>query len=90
MADLWELTALELAAAIRNGDASACDAVEACIDRIDAVNGKVNAVTVVYADEARAAAAGAAGRRATEGRSLDRPGRHGCRPAGCRRRAQSR
>ena len=64
MADLWELGALELAAAIRNGDASACDAVEACIDRIDAVNGKVNAVTVVYADEARAAAAAADAKQA--------------------------
>ncbi len=64
MADLWELGALELAAAIRNGEASACDAVEACIDRIDAVNGGVNAVTVVYAGAARAAAAAADAKQA--------------------------
>ncbi len=35
MADLWELSALDLAAVIRNGDASASDAIEACINRID-------------------------------------------------------
>ena len=52
MAELWELNALDLAAVIRNGDASAGDAIEACINRIDAVNDEVNAVTVVYADEA--------------------------------------
>ena len=57
MADLWELGALELAAVIRNGDAGAGDAVESCINRIASVNGEVNAVTIVYAVEARAAAA---------------------------------
>lgn len=64
MADLWELNALDLAVAIRSGDASACDAIESCIARIDAVNGEVNAVTVVYADEARAAAAAADAKQA--------------------------
>ena len=64
MAELWELGALELAAVIRNGDAGAGDAVEACINRIDAVNGAVNAVTVVYTDEARAVAAAADAKQA--------------------------
>ena len=67
MAELWELNALDLAAVIRNGEASAGDAVESCIKRIDAVNVEVNAVTVVYADEARAAAAAADAKQAAGG-----------------------
>lgn len=65
MAELWELSALDLAAQIRAGAASAGAAVESCINRIEAVNDKVNAVTVVYAEEARAAAAAADARQAT-------------------------
>ena len=64
MSELWEMGAVDLANVIRNGEASAADAVEACIARIDAVNGDLNAVTVVYADEARAAAAAADKRQA--------------------------
>jgi amidase len=56
MADLWQLGALELAELIRKGEASSRQAVESCLGRIDAVNPELNAVVVVLADEALAAA----------------------------------
>ena len=57
--DLWRLSALELAEAIRSGRASSREVVEAHLRRIDAVNQSVNAVTVVLAEQALEAAEGA-------------------------------
>ncbi len=57
MADeLWRLDATALAALIRAGRVSAREAVEAHIDRLNAVNPRINAVVRVLADEARAEA----------------------------------
>jgi amidase len=56
MAALYELTATKLASMIRSGEVSSRDVVESHLARIDAVNGRVNAVTVVLADAALAAA----------------------------------
>lgn len=50
------LSALELAAAIRSGEVSSRHVVEAHLERIDAVNGSVNAVVRRLDDEALAAA----------------------------------
>ena len=46
MKDLWKLGALETAAAIRARKISALDAVGAAVDRMQAVNARVNAVTM--------------------------------------------
>jgi amidase len=59
MKDLWRMSATELAATIRDGEASAAEALDACIARIERINPNVNAVTTVHAEEARAAAAAA-------------------------------
>ncbi len=48
------LSASELASAIRAGEVSPVDAVDAYLDRIDAVGDKLNAYITVCADEARA------------------------------------
>ena len=48
------LSASELAAAIRAREVSPVEAVDAYLDRIDAVGGKLNAYITVCADEARA------------------------------------
>ena len=57
MADeLWRRGAGELAALIRDKQVSSVEVVQAHLDRIEAVNGPVNAVTVTLADEALAAA----------------------------------
>src|SRR5215211_1491439 len=56
MAELYKCTATRLAALIRAGEVSCRDVVEAHLARIDAVNGHVNAVTVVLSDAALAAA----------------------------------
>jgi amidase len=53
---LWQWDAVELAEAIRLGRVSAREAVEASLERLEAVNGRINAVTVVFAEGARAAA----------------------------------
>ena len=66
--DLWQFSVGELAAAIRDKRASSEEVVRAHLDRIEAVNPKVNAVTHVLGDEAlerarradKALAAGAA------------------------------
>ena len=52
--DLWRASAGELAAAIRRGDATSVDVIESHLARVDAVNGHLNAVVRVLADEARA------------------------------------
>ncbi len=54
--DLWRASAGELAAAIRRGEVSSLDVIESHLARVDAVNGHLNAVVRVLADEARAAA----------------------------------
>ncbi|MEO3810167.1 amidase [Sphaerisporangium sp. B11E5] len=56
MAELWESGAGELAELVRSGQVSCREVVEAHLRRIDEVNGRVNAVTVVLGDAALAAA----------------------------------
>ncbi len=51
--DLWRAGAAQLAAAIRAREVSAREAVEAHVARIEAVNPRLNAVTVVLAEQAR-------------------------------------
>src|SRR5688572_969022 len=46
-----------IAAAVRAGEASALDVVESHLERIARLNPEVNALSVVFADRARAAAA---------------------------------
>jgi amidase len=53
--DLWRMSARELAEAIRSKQASSQEVIEAHLRRIEAVNGSVNAVTVL-ADAALEAA----------------------------------
>jgi amidase len=53
---LWMKSASELARLIADKEVSSREVVQSCLDRIDAVNGQVNAVTVVLADTALAAA----------------------------------
>ena len=54
--DLWRLSAVALSDAIRSGQASSREVVEAHLGRIEAVNLSVNAVTVVLAEQAVEAA----------------------------------
>lgn len=54
--ELWQLQATELAAGIRNRQISAVHAVQSCLDRIDAVNPRLNALLDVRPEEALAAA----------------------------------
>jgi len=54
--DLCFTPALELASAIRSGDISPSDAVDAVLSRIEALEPKVNAMTVVMGEHAREAA----------------------------------
>ena len=72
--DLWRMSALDLAQAIRSGQTSSQEVVEAHLRRIDAVNPAVNAVTVVLAERA-VEAAKAADRALTGGG--DPPPLHG-------------
>ena len=55
-AEIWRIGAADLAAAIRDKRLSAREAVEAHLTRIEAVNPRVNAVTVVLAESALAEA----------------------------------
>jgi amidase len=66
---IWTWGAVDLAAAVAARQLSARDVVEAFLQRIEAVNPAVNAVTVVLAEEARAAA-GAADRAVAAGLPL--------------------
>ena len=66
---IWTWGAADLAAAVAARQLSARDVVEAFLQRIEAVNPAVNAVTVVLAEEARAAA-GAADRAVAAGLPL--------------------
>jgi len=54
--ELWRWDAIELARAIRLGQVSSRDAVASCLKRLEAVNGAINAVTVVLAEPALAQA----------------------------------
>lgn len=56
MTDLWQHSALDLAAMIRDGDATSRQVVEAHLTRIDAVNGGLNAIVRRLDDDALAAA----------------------------------
>ena len=62
--DLWRLDATELARLIRVGQASSREAVTACLARLDAVNGRLNAVVRRMDEEALAAADAADAARA--------------------------
>ncbi|MDY7100123.1 MAG: amidase [Actinomycetota bacterium] len=64
---LWERSALELAGSIRKGEVSSREVVEAHLARIEAVNPRLNAVTLVLADEALAAADDVDAGRGAEG-----------------------
>lgn len=56
MSELWQLSALDLAAAIRTGETSSREVLRSHYDRIDAVNGHLNAVVRRLDDEAFVAA----------------------------------
>ncbi len=56
MTELWELGAVELAAAIRNREVTSREVVEAHLARIDAVNPALNAIVRRLDDEARMSA----------------------------------
>src|SRR5215471_14958373 len=62
--ELWQLDATELARLIRVGQASSREAVGACLARMDAVNGRLNAVVRRMDEEALAAANAADAARA--------------------------
>ena len=53
---LWQMGAAELAAVVREGRASAREVIAAHIERIDAVNPQLNAVTVLLGEQALDAA----------------------------------
>ena len=59
---LWALTASELSALFASGDATPSQAVEAVLERIEAVNGTLNAIVTLDAAGARAAAAASTAR----------------------------
>ena len=53
---IWRWSATRVAAAIRSREISAREALDDCLARMAAVNGKINAVTVDLSDQAREAA----------------------------------
>ena len=78
-AEIPFLSASALAAAIRAGEVSAAEAVDAYLDRIDAVGDKLNAYITVCADEARGrrkATGRRSGQRELSRSPARRPGRH--------------
>jgi amidase len=56
MADLHTLSATEVVAMRRNGDISALELVDACIERIEHVDGEINALPIRCFERARTAA----------------------------------
>jgi aspartyl-tRNA(Asn)/glutamyl-tRNA(Gln) amidotransferase subunit A len=64
MIDLAELSALRLAAAIREGKVSSLEATEAALERLRAADARTGCVIALEADEARAAAKAADAARA--------------------------
>jgi amidase len=69
--DLWRMSALELAEAIRSRQVSSQEVIEAHLRRIEAVNPSINAVTVVLGKQALEAAK-AADRAVSGGGDLPR------------------
>ena len=57
MPELWELTAVDLAARLAGDEVTASEIVESCLGRIDAVNPALNAIVTLDSDGARARAA---------------------------------
>ncbi|MGE5233323.1 MAG: Asp-tRNA(Asn)/Glu-tRNA(Gln) amidotransferase subunit GatA [Acidobacteriota bacterium] len=57
MAELWELSAEAIAAAVRGGEATAAEVVESCLGRLRRVDPLIGAYLVVLEDEARRRAA---------------------------------
>jgi amidase len=55
-AELWKWDAFDLAEAIRLGGISSREAVAACLDRLDQVNARINAIVHVLGESALAAA----------------------------------
>src|SRR5512135_2877961 len=72
--DLWRMSALELAEAIRSRQTSSQEVIEAHLRRIEAVNPSINAVTVVLGEQALEAAKAADRAVAADG---DLPPLHG-------------
>jgi amidase len=54
--EIWRWSAAEIAGAIERGRISSAEAVASCLDRIAAVNPKINAIVNLLADQAIAAA----------------------------------
>jgi amidase len=54
--ELWRMSASELAEAIRSRQVSSQEVIEAHLQRIEAVNGSINAVVIVMAEQALKAA----------------------------------
>ena len=54
--ELWRMSATELAEAIRSRQVSSQEVIEAHLRRIEAVNGSINAVVIVMAEQALKAA----------------------------------
>lgn len=54
--ELWKWDAVDLAGAIRNSAVSCTDVVKSCLDRLDQVNPKINAVAVATPEKALKAA----------------------------------
>jgi amidase len=57
MAELWEMSASAQAAAVKAGEVSSVELIQAHLDRIEAVNPAVNAITRTMPDDSLAAAA---------------------------------
>jgi amidase len=55
-AELWRMSATQVAEAIRSQQVSSQDVIEAHLQRIEAVNSSINAVVIVMAEEALKAA----------------------------------
>ena len=64
--ELWRMSALELAEAIRCRRASSREVVEAHLRRVEAVNASVNAVAVVLGEQALEAAGAGRGAGPTD------------------------
>ena len=59
MTELWQLGALDIASAIRKGETSSREVLDALLARVDAVNDDLNAIVKLIGDEASAAATAA-------------------------------
>jgi amidase len=65
MTELFRLTAREMVAALKLGEASPLEAIDAALERIQAVDGAVNALPTLCAERARAQAQGLGTREAS-------------------------